>query len=320
MYSEPISRPAIRQNVQKPPAAAQTAASPLKFTDYSRNSIHISQLKSYIEYDTGHEGIPWKDVTVKQGGEAYKSIVVDTNKKAEDRAGYFRAASEMQAKVGSNVRSIIEHIDPGEKNRTEDWEENHTKGKALTEFKCKIKSNEADPHLWVNVEFSQKTEGYIVEVYDEAHEKTDKTPKGKPAVKSGRLKENAHNYYEQGGIGYYGQIHETGGGKNLLEASRSGSFDIHTKLVAEAARFQCVREHLGEITNSTKFGFKNNKRSYYVVTFETLWRNWDRWFHKTYNLSNAMILTALRQHKGEQEVEFKRGRLKDDSEIIQIFV
>ena len=81
--------------------------------------------------------------------------------------------------------------------------------------------------------------------------------------------------------------------ESIKEKAEAGDFDAHTKLVAEGARFHCVRNHVAGLQNDSVF-FTNIAGLgvapiYHGVTFQWLWTNWNAQFQMAFNLTDAQV-------------------------------
>lgn len=277
----------------------------IQLEDNSVNSKYIAQLKSYLGFQ-GQANLLADDV---QG--VHPDYTIDTGVNVGDatdeglRKDFFRKTSLKIVNVGTNVQRII---GASGFNGADAWEARpDPQSNKLAEFNCTIKAgNEIGgvSPMSVTLAYSNDREGYVISAHDAG--------RGATRANDGEMFQGAGTYYENGNplVGHYSSQHETSGTANLLATSKGGSFDIHSKLTAEAARFQCVRDHLTELTNSTVFAFKNNKHSYYSVSFVNLWKNWDAWFNKEYNLDCSKVVAGLRANKrnNTEEIKFKRKR------------
>lgn len=150
--------------------------------------------------------------------------------------------------------------------------------------------NEDGEQIWVNVAHSHSMQGYIDEVYDSTRE----GGKGHAIIVPAGTDIDS---------GHFSAVHdETETGK-IFELTTTGSMDNHTKLIAEGARFQCVRENIEQIENDSYFIFHGtapDNNGYYTVPFFKLWNKWGDFFSKKYDLSDQDILVrykALREKK-----------------------
>lgn len=258
----------------------------MQLKDNSTNSKHIAQLKSYLNF-RGQAGLKLLTDNVGGGHPDYRiNTGVDVGDATHNRRrkDFFKTTSQKIVNVGKNVQKITslpnvnweEHIDAHSNN--------------LANFKCTVGSaNEVggNPSMSVTLAYSNSQEGYVVGVHD-AGRKAGK-------AQSGVMFEGAGEYHEAGNplAGNYSSQHEATGATNLLETSKDGSFDIHSKLTAEAARFSFVRLHIDKISNTTVFGFKDDHDVTYCIPFNVLWKNWDHWFDKKYDLTKWDIINGV---------------------------
>lgn len=108
----------------------------------------------------------------------------------------------------------------------------------------------------------------------------------------------------------YSNVHEDTGGQNLLEATnadRPVAWDAHTKLAGEGARFMCVRNHLSEMTDRTRFYTKNGAVKM-GVAFNELWLTWSNTFNSEFNIPENRVAKAL---KHEPDPKLNKGNLQN---------
>ncbi len=106
----------------------------------------------------------------------------------------------------------------------------------------------------------------------------------------------------------YSNSHDVIDGSSILSQTyirdgRKGDFrgktpDAYTKLVAEGARFRCVRDNVDKIKNETVFWVQRGKRGY-GITFHDLWQTWSATFNRKYDILNQEIIKNLMDGHGQ---------------------
>ena len=136
--------------------------------------------------------------------------------------------------------------------------------------------------------FGPFNHGYIVQVYDN----------GSNGIMSYKAILSAGEYRNE---------HDETKNTKILDQTNEGNdnikFDAYTKLAGEGARFQCVRDNIGKISNNTYFYLNGSlelsdlytykKLTNPGVSFKTLYSNWGRVFSHKFNISNQDIKNAI---------------------------
>lgn len=88
----------------------------------------------------------------------------------------------------------------------------------------------------------------------------------------------------------------------LNDANKDGTisenicWDAYSKLAGEGARFQCVKNHISDITDNTTFGI-NEKGGQGIekpnVTFSTLWKSWSKVFESAFNIPDSTVAEKI---------------------------
>jgi hypothetical protein len=185
----------------------------------------------------------------------------------------------------------------------------------------KYPANDKLQQLTLAFQHADDKQGYVTTVKDT----------GNPAAAAGvslvkeahALPENplpaeaASNVVDPGSTRYtkYGSAHEDepGGAENILEMSAGGAeknFDAYTKLAGEGSRWISVRKHAAYLKNSSRFfAAAPGEGKVFAIEFRKLWRDWASGFKKTYNISDAELVTYLHR---ERPAELDRNAMGDD--------
>lgn len=260
-----------------------------KFIDHSFNTKRISQLMSYLKFKRQDH---LEDEGITSELEANKKYIIQTDIDNANRSDFFKTASNKTAILCNNVRIIKSKLDPENTRKEEMWNDNddENNNNTLTTFDCEIMSKTNDEtKICVNIANSHTKQGYITHIYDGA----------RSGIKEASMVEGTVD--ESLNPGSFGSVHKAGNDGKIIDLTIEGSMDNHTKLIAEGARFQCVRDNIDTLEDNSIFVFHKdepNNNGYYAIPFSNLWQKWDAFFQKRYNLTDDDIFNKYTSLRG----------------------
>lgn len=250
-----------------------------------------------------HEGGMLQEQPAQIIGQITKNFYTYRLPDSNDKASAAKCSAEFLGALLRNVRANTDMATEG----------NHG-GNLIFPFNVTCVS--AVPEMEIVYEVSKQQPGYITSIKFGAAEAnrfqlTDKSqnPGGKlqdkqfntahDTTNNARIMEIANQAIEDVGSA------TTADEKQERIDNNSMRVDALTKIGAEGARFQCVREHADTIKNNTIF-YSDVKQA--GVKFCELWSTWKAQFEMKFNISNQDILDAWNRNGNRLKMPRRRGR------------
>lgn len=158
--------------------------------------------------------------------------------------------------------------------------------------------------------------GYVETVYDSGNAEASQSPSmydlsTEAPLKGGKPEGVTRNMR-------YSNKHDTRSRDDIFDSTYGGteeSFDAYTKIAGEGARWKCVRHHADRLRNDSYFYVTDTdagRKTYWGVTFVSLWLSWDSVFDKRYDISDGDVAGAIRGGRfGRDVVEVWSPKRKD---------
>ena len=142
-------------------------------------------------------------------------------------------------------------------------------------------------------------------------------PSAHDTLNAEKISDSAKKGFTDGEVGFVnpdpagmdaGQVYVAKQNRQEALNKRSLRLDAITKLGGEGARFQCVRNHMEELTNNSIF-YCLDGGQYKGITFQKLWGLWGDKFEYAFNIDNAtVIMKAAGSMQVYQDADLVKGR------------